>query len=209
MKIALVLLAVALMINLVCGCSTQPQVSNPNAPAAVAASAPTQEVEYSDNIAQFTKHASKYAGFNEIYEFHATLRNSTVQSAQLQHQSSFYHWDSDELERHTEAMNRTLETKTEIFLSLYTASPDNNRLTSSSNPWHAYLTVNSRRYPAKIKHVKGDTATIAVLYPYFNRWSKAYMLEFQIPTSEVDASDSLLTITGPLGSKSVLFSKGE
>ena len=160
---------------------------------------------YDTLIERYSDGDSKYSGFYNNFEYKATLQNSTVREAVLLKKANYYLWPADKVQTERQKLMKEMAEETEIFVSFFTPDRKNDNLSEEKAIWRVYLEAGGRRYQGKARKVKSLLAELQTLYPYHNRWTTPYELKFAIPTSVIETQESTLTITGPLGSRTVRF----
>ncbi len=156
-------------------------------------------------IERFSDGDAQYVGFYNNFLYRATILNSNVRSALLRKQNEFYQWDRDKFSGEREKSDRNAGTETTIFLSFFTPERRNDNLSDAKSIWRVYLDAGDRRYQGKVKKLRTPLAELVALYPYHTRWNTAYEVTFPIPTPAIETQALKLTITGPLGVKTVSF----
>jgi hypothetical protein len=147
----------------------------------------------------------EYSGFYNNFEYHATLLNKDIRSLLLKRQCDYYQWPHEKLVGEAEKSDREAAGKTTIFMSFFTPERHNDNLADAKSIWRIYLDSGGHRYDGKAKRLRLLLAELVSLYPYHTRWNTAYLLEFPVPTNAIETQPSTLTITGPLGSRTVAF----
>lgn len=194
------------------GCATpavQDQAAGKNSALAADAGkvSPTEESQaaYEADIDKFSDGQAAYSGFYNAFEYRATLLNVPVRQALLRRQSRQYQWDREKYLSEKDRLDKESAAQTSVFLSFYTPDRENDNLGGAKAIWRVYLDVGGQRYEGKAKKWKALLVEIQTLYPYHTRWNSAYMVTFPIATSAVETQASTITITGPLGTKTVRF----
>jgi hypothetical protein len=164
-----------------------------------------KEFNYSNMIDAHSRGESIYDGFNNTFQYQATLLNTKMINAQLRKRAALQLWDNDKLEQERTKKFQEIATRTEMFLSFF--SPDRNvvNLDNKKTVWRAYLDIDGRRYVGDIKKLAIPLVDIVALYPYHNRWSTPYLVTFAVPTTAVEKKDAKLTLTGSVGTSTVTF----
>jgi len=199
MRTTLALVTAAFCILAISGaCSSTPPLAEPakNSPEIQAADA---------EIDRFSDGDAQYVGFYNNFLYRATILNSQVRGALLRKQAEFYQWDRDKLLGEREKSDRGAGIETTIFLSFFTPERRNDNLSDAKSIWRVYLEAGDRRYQGKVKKIRTPLAELIALYPYHTRWNTAYEISFPIPTLAIETQVLKLTITGPLGAKTVSF----
>ncbi len=156
-------------------------------------------------LENYTSGDEIYEGLENSFTFKATLINQSVSEELLAKQAQHYDWSSLTLQAERQKAEDEGLQSTEVFLSFYTPSPKDANLTDKNSIWRVYLTVGTSTYDAEIVRDRRKLTEIRSLFPYHSQWAYAYKLSFPIPISQVEVQASQLTITGPVGKKSVSF----
>jgi hypothetical protein len=179
-------------------------VQFPTTPPAAAVNA-TAKSPYEAAIFSNSAGDEDYNGLYNTFSFKSTVHNATVTLAVLQEQARYYQWeDAKLLDERTRAL-KTCENNTDIFVSFFTPDHKNDNLADAKTIWRVFLDVGGKRFQGKAKKSKKLLAELQVLYPYHTRWNTPYFMSFPVATEVIDRQPATLTITGPLGSRSVIF----
>ena len=172
---------------------------------------PKVDGDYVKLIEYFSVGDTEFNGLTNNFEYRATLENSVVREASLQHQSQYYEWDQARVGVEREKIQKEEKDGTKMFLSFFTPDHANDNLTNTKSIWKIYLDVGTagqaagQRYEGKIKRLRTNLAELKSLYDYHTRWATSYEVEFPVPTASIDPMVSTLTITGPLGTRTSKF----
>lgn len=167
--------------------------------------APEVEPSYDRIIESFSAGDSEYSGFYNNFEYKATLLNSSIRSALLNRQASYYQWEREKTLAEREKQQKEMAAETEVFVSFFTPDRKNDNLSDLKTIWRVYLEAGGRRYQGKVKKVRLLLAELQTLYPYHTRWNTPYSVSFSVPTTAIESQTTTLTITGPLGTRAVNF----
>jgi hypothetical protein len=160
---------------------------------------------YEQKIEAYSAGDTEYSGFYNNFEYKATLKNTAIREVLMAKRQSYYQWDETKLAAEKAKDQQELASITEVFCSFFTPDRNNDNLTDKKTIWKIYLDVGGRRYEGKPLKIRGNLAELQSLYPYHTRWNTPYTFQFQVPTTAVETQASTLTITGPLGTRSVTF----
>lgn len=160
---------------------------------------------YIRQIEKYSDGEANYTGFYNTFEYKATLHNTAIRTAMLQKQNDYYQWDREKFLSEREKSEKEIASETTVFLSFYTPERRNDNLYEAKSIWRIYLDAGGRRYQGKVKRVRSLLAELQALYPYHTRWNSPYTVTFPVPTAAVETQNLTLTVTGPLGSKTVKF----
>jgi len=183
------------------GCVSAPQTNTPSEEQG----RPITQKAYEELIEKFSDGDTQYSGFYNNFEYKATLLNSTVRTALLARQNEYYQWDREKWLSAKEKSDNEAAVETVVFLSFFTPERRNDNLADAKSIWRVYLDVGGRRYEGKVKKLRLLLAELQALYPYHTRWNTPYLVTFPVPTNAVEIQTSTLTVTGPLGSRTVEF----
>ena len=147
----------------------------------------------------------EYSGFYNQFDFRATLHNSQVQEELIKRQAEYYQWDPAKIASEREKVSQESSSASTVYMSFFTPERKNDNLTDGKSIWRVFLDVGGKRYLGKIKKSRKLIAELQTLYPYHSRWTTPYVVEFAVPRSTVDSNGSVLTITGPLGTRTADF----
>lgn len=159
---------------------------------------------YNKLIRDYSLEDKKYQFLDNNYIVSSTMLNSNIKKAILQRKSHALQLPIEKVRKYDQEMLEEVSIKSEFFLSFFAPIEEHTRL-NSSDLWKFYLVSNGKRYEGEVKKVPGAFASINSLYFYHNRFSKPYVVEFSVPMSEVEKSESQLIITGTLGSSKLNF----
>jgi hypothetical protein len=148
---------------------------------------------------------ANYAGFYNTFEYNATLLNYQVREALVTRETEYYQWDAAKTKLERDKARQEMASETAVFLSFFTPDRHNDNLADTKAIWRIFLDVGGSRYTGKAKKLRTLLAELQALYPYHTRWNTPYMVTFPVPVSAIESQPSKLTITGPLGTKSVEF----
>lgn len=148
---------------------------------------------------------AQFAGLYNTFELKATLLNSVVREALIRRQSQYYQWDASQQATEREKSNQEASAETTVFLSFATPDRKNDNLADKKAIWRIFLDVGGRRYVGQAKKDRRLIAELQAQYPYHTRWNTSYLLTFPISTQAIETQPIKLTLTGPLGSRTLEF----
>jgi hypothetical protein len=195
-QILIGLIATTIMIHM-SSCVTPYQ--NPNLPTLI------PESEYNSLAEKYTSNKKIYDGFNQTMEISATILNTPVSRAQLDHKARIYQWNSDQYNSNKAELEQSLSKETKIFFDFFVPERKHDDLHKAKTLWRIFLDAGGKRYEGKTIRLKTIQADVQSLYPTHNRFFSPYVITFPVPISLVENSNSSLTITGPVGSTTVQF----
>jgi hypothetical protein len=190
------LIATTIMIHM-SSCVTPYQ--NPNLPSLIPQS------EYNALSEKFSETKKIYDGFYETMEVQATILNTAVSHAQLDHKARIYQWTAEQYNSNKAELESSLSKETKIFFDFFVPERKHDDLNKAKTLWKVFLDAGGKRYEAKIEKLKTITADVQSLYPTHNRFFTPYMMTFPVPVSRIERDTSTLTITGPVGSTTLEF----
>lgn len=168
---------------------------------------PVDESEYKATINKYTRSDRQYSGFYQSYELAGTLITNETSQAILKKRGTYLQWDSKSLSSEREKALQALSTQTTFLFSLYTPERTHNDLNKGTSIWKIYLDADGTRYEGRVKKRNEKLVDIIHLFPYHSRWSIAYRVDFDVPTSVVERSSKLrIVFTSSLGASTFEFS---
>lgn len=147
----------------------------------------------------------QYIGAYNSFKYRATILNTMVQQTVIDRKSEMYLWDSVKKQQELATMQADNATTTKVFLSFYTPVRTDDNLSSVKSIWAVYLETPQGRYTGTVKRIRTSATELATIYPYHNRFTSAYSVEFPVPLATAETQPTKMTITGPLGVKSIDF----
>ncbi len=156
-------------------------------------------------IDQYSDGEKSYNGPYNQFEFRSTLLNTTIRKAQLSRQARYYRWEEPRLASEVDKSLQEANVETSVFVSFFTPFKKNDNLPDGNSIWRVFIEAGGKRYDGKVKRDKRLFAELETLFPYHERWGSAYLMKFPVSTSLLESTDATMTITGPLGAKTVKF----
>ena len=144
-----------------------------------------------------------YNGFYNTFDFKATMLNSAVRDVMLNQQGDYYNWEPSKLAAEKEKANQEASTETHVFMSFFTPNNDDDNLASKNSIWRIFIDAGGQRYAGTAKKVHENLSALMKKYPYHTRWATPYLITFPVATATIEGSPTVLTVTGPIGLKSV------
>jgi hypothetical protein len=160
---------------------------------------------YNARVERFSAGETDYAGLYNNFEYKATLENSYIRETLIWKQAHYYEWNDGQKSLAREKSNQEMSSQTKVFLAFFTPSPKNDNLADSKTIWRIYIDAGGHRYEGKVVRIRLLLAELQALYPYMTRWTTPYEITFDVPTAAIESQVSTLTVTGPLGARSVQF----
>jgi hypothetical protein len=166
---------------------------------------PSTPDDYIAVIDSYSDGEVEYVGAYNNFKYRATILNNTVQNTLIDRKAALYLWD--DLKKQQELANLQADngTTTKVFLSFYTPDRRDDNLSSPKTIWALYLETPQGRYTGTVKRVRVSPTELMTLYPYHNRFATAYMVEFPVALSGAESQEAKMTVTGPLGNKTIQF----
>ncbi len=161
--------------------------------------------EYVKAIDAYSAGEVEYVGAYNNFKYRATLLNTAIQNALIDRKASLYLWDDGKKQQELAIMQADNATTTKIFLSFFTPARRDDNLATPKTIWALYLETPQGRYTGVVKRIRISPTELMTIYPYHNRFSTAYSVEFPVPLSTIEGQAAKLTITGPLGTKTIEF----
>jgi hypothetical protein len=170
---------------------------------ACATETPATPDSYIKVIESYSAGEVEYVGAYNHFNFRATMMNSTIQNAVIERKAALYLWDEVKKQQELAAMQIDNPTTTKVFMSFYTPDRRDDNLSTPKSIWALYLETSQGRYTGVAKRVRTSPTELMTLYPSHNRFTTAYFVEFPVSLASVEGQTLKLTVTGPLGTKSV------
>ncbi len=182
---------------LLTGCVTPYQ--NPNLPSLI------PEKEYFSLVENFSGNKKVYDGFMQTLDMSATLLNTRLSRAQLDHKARIFQWNENQYISNKAEVESSLSRETKIFLSFFVPERKHDDLNKPKTLWKIFLDAGGRRYEGKVEKMKTILADVQSVYPHHTRFATPYIVTFPVPISQVENTESKLTVTGPVGSANIQF----
>ena len=162
---------------------------------------------YEEKIQRHSAGDKQFAGLYHNFEFRSTVLNEEITKTVHERMNLFYDWSDGESQ---EKLNKSMEElgrKTKIWLSFFTPDSKNDNLANKVSIWKIYLHAGGARYEGRAYKSNKNFDEARALFPYHNRWSTGYYVDFPVPTNEIEGENLKLVITGPLGRREVNFTR--
>lgn len=197
------LLSITLVSLFVISCSTKTPANTPNLKL-------ISESDYTDLIKKNSRQEQVYSGLYNAIDVSGVAVNTEVSEAQVDQLARVYIWDENKYTQEKIKAEEKLRKESEFFVSFFTPERKHDDLHKNKTLWKIFLDVEGKRYEGKVTKVKLLTEELQSLYPFHNRFSTPYTIVFPIPMKQIEGSSSIkLTITGPVGSSTVDYSKAK
>lgn len=161
--------------------------------------------EYEHVLDPSTKSIETYDGLYNTINMTATLLRLPVAEAQLKQTARMYQWNPTQFQEEKTKMNERLKSSSEMFVSFYTPERKNDDLQKSQTLWKIFLDVGGKRFEGKASKIKLSLSETQGKYPYHNRFATPYKLTFPVPTANLEGQEVKLTITGSVGSATLIY----
>jgi hypothetical protein len=189
---------------LLCGACTTNPFTQPRSELSQV-STRTEGTNYDAIIEASSAGDADFAGFYNTFAYKATLQNSPAREALVNKQAEYYQWDEAKTASEREKSRQEMASETDIFLSFFTPERRNDNLADTKSIWRVLLDVGGHRYVGKVKRLRTLLAEQQALYPYHTRWNTPYLVTFPVPTTAIETQPATMTVTGPLGTRTVNF----
>lgn len=163
--------------------------------------------EYGDLVKKMTRSANQYDGFYQTFQAQVTFLSTALRTAGVVRLGEFQQWDAAKLQSERDRAFQEMAANAQFFMRFYTPDSDYDDLQVGTSIWKIYLEMDGKRYNAEVRRSPEKEAEIRKLFPYFDRFSTAYIISFKVPTNVVEATDAKLILTSTLGSSQFVFSK--
>lgn len=163
------------------------------------------ESNYAALIDRNSDGQSEYNGFHNNFEFRGTLLNSAVMDGMVKRQADYYQWEEEKIASEREKASQEMSSTTRVHVSFFTPERKNDNLADVKSIWRIFLDAGGQRYAGTAKKDRRLISELQVLYPYHTRWTTPYFFEFPVPTTVIEGQDATLTVTGPLGTRTIKF----
>ena len=161
---------------------------------------------YANLISEFTQKDEKYSGLHNLYHVKVTILNSKVNGARNDRIRYFNQYSPKKANELREKTFQEMSNFSQFFVGYYSPKKDIRQLQSN---WNFYLEHNGVKYEGKIKKLSMKKFEAQFLYPHMDGFSKPYLIQFEVPMSQLEQHSSQLIMTGPPGKSTFKFSPGE
>jgi hypothetical protein len=167
---------------------------------------PTTKVDqYVLTIDEYSAGEVEYEGAYNNFRFRTTLMNTVVQQAYIDKKTEIYKWDPVKRQAMLQKMQEPNSSQTSIFMSFFTPIRQDDNLSTAKSIWSIYLQTSQGRYEGKAVKNRDNRTELYLMFPYHQRFSSGYDITFNVPLSQVENEETTLTVSGPLGTKTVKF----
>lgn len=166
---------------------------------------PHDQGDYEDLMLKYSDDREHIEGLENVFSIHATAMNSQIQQAQINKKAHDYQWTDEQYRKERNNIVDLEQKQAQVFLSFYTSKRKHDDLTLQSSIWKVYLDIEGKRYTGNIMKYNGVVEHTKSFFPNYTKFATPYIINFPLPTDQLNKFDSKLTITGPLGTETVEF----
>ena len=161
--------------------------------------------QYAEIIDSQMIHDQAYDGLYNTIDMKAVPLNSKVAMAQVDQTARQFMWDETKYSEEKTKAQQQLEKESQIFVSFFTPEKKHDDLAKNKTLWKIFIDVDGHRYEGKASKIKLLESEIKGLYSFHNKFSTPYQLSFPVAMKNIEGKSIRLTLTGPVGSSSVVF----
>ena len=163
------------------------------------------EEGYGAVIDKWSDRIESYSGLNNTITVMATVLNSEVMTAQLEHNARLFQWDQNKMNQERLLVEQKAAKQAEVFVSFYSPERKWDDLSKSKTLWKVFLDVNGQRHEGQATKIKLLTREIQSLYPYHTLYGTPYSIVFPLDSKSLDGKTVRLIFTGSIGSVTLTF----
>ena len=141
---------------------------------------PSSPPSYIQAIEAHSAGEVEYVGIYNTFNYRTTILNTAVQNAIIDRRAALYLWDEPKKQQELALLQTDNLTMTKVFVSFYTPNRRDDNLSTPKTIWALYLETPQGRYTGVVKRVRTSQTELTTLYPYHNRFTTAYMVEFPV-----------------------------
>lgn len=167
------------------------------------------EHEYASLIKKHTTRTNQYSGFYQTFQADMTMLTTEVQSAALKQRGQFLQWDQRQFQSERDKMVQEAAAYSKFFLRFYSPEHDYDDLNKGKTIWKVYLDYNGSRFEGKVKKLTEKYVELRTIYPYLDRFSTPYEVQFNVPMTTIESGDCKVVLTSSLGSAEFHFPAGK
>lgn len=160
---------------------------------------------YGAVIDKWSDRIESYSGLNNTITVMATVLNSEVMTAQLEHNARLFQWDQNKMNQERLLVEQKAAKQAEVFVSFYSPERKWDDLSKSKTLWKVFLDVNGQRHEGQATKIKLLTREIQSLYPYHTLHGTPYSIVFPLDSKSLDGKTVRLIFTGSIGSVTLTF----
>lgn len=163
------------------------------------------EDQYAEIIDTQMIHDQAYDGLYNTIDLKAVPLNSKISLAQVDQTARQYLWDEAKYSEEKSKAQQQLDKESQIFVSFFTPEKKHDDLAKNKTLWKIFIDVDGHRYEGKASKIKLLESEIKGLYSFHNKFSTPYQITFPVAMKNIEGKAIRLTLTGPVGSSSVVF----
>lgn len=163
------------------------------------------EDQYTEIIEKQMIHDQAYDGLYNTIDMKAVPLTSKVSLAQVDQTARQYLWDETKYNEERNKAQQQLDKESQIFVSFFTPEKKHDDLAKNKTLWKIFIDVDGHRYEGKASKIKLLESEIKGLYSFHNKFSTPYQITFPVAMKNIEGKAIRLTLTGPVGSSSVVF----
>lgn len=161
--------------------------------------------DYLKSVEEYTAGEVQYEGAYNNFNYRATVMSPGMQRVYIGKKTDIYLWSDEKRASELANLQVNNDKLTRIFLSFFTPNKWDDNMSTAKSIWTVYLHVGGNRYEGKVTKNRDSRTELNSMFPYHGRFSSAYNVEFPIPVNSLTGQELKITITGPLGVKTVQF----
>lgn len=164
-----------------------------------------QKRKYDEMIHSVSQTKKEYSGFHQAFEATMTPMTQEVQSRVLEMKAEVLGWTTAELEEKRKKASDDRITHSHFFLRFYSPNVDYNDLHQPDSIWEVYLIVGNQKFDAVVKKDFSKLVDLQAIYPFFDRFSSGYDLQFPIGEASLVGHPHKVVIASTLGKAEFSF----
>lgn len=168
-------------------------------------SPPNATNAYVNSVEEYSAGDIQYEGAYANFNYRTTILSPGMQRVYVNKKAEVYLWSEEKKAAELALLQANNDKSTRVFLSFYTPNKWDDNMSTAKSIWTVYLHVGSQRFEGKVAKNRDSRTEINSMFPYHGRFSSAYDVTFPVPVSQLARQDLEITITGPLGVKTVKF----
>lgn len=176
-----------------------------NLTACVTSSPPSTTTDYLNSVESFSAGDIQYEGAYANFNYRATIMSPGMQRVYVNKKAEVYLWSDEKKAAELSTLQANNDKSTRVFLSFYTPNKWDDNMSTAKSIWTVYLHVGSQRFEGKASKNRDSRTEINSMFPYHGRFASAYNVDFPVPVNQLSSQELQVTITGPLGVKTVKF----
>ena len=161
--------------------------------------------EYESLIKKHTTRTNQYSGFYQTFQADMTILTTEVQTAALKQRGHFLQWDQRQYQSERDKMVQEAAAYSKFFLRFFSPDREYDDLNKGKTIWKVYLDYGGSRFEGKVKKLADKYVELQTIYPYLDRFSSPYEIQFNVPMTTVEGGDCKVTLTSSLGTAEFHF----